>query len=376
MICEVEGMTTYEDLVHETLKYNALPHVVPELKTITIGGAIVGIGLESSSFKYGLVHESIVEMEILLSDGRAVTCSPTNSFSDLFFAIPNSYGTLGYILKLKVKLLPVKKYVQLRHIRYNDATSFVEDVGRYCSKEGVDFVDGAVFSPKEHYLSVGSFVDEAPYISDYRYMNVYYKSMKERNTDYVATLQYVWRYDPDWFWCSRGFYLQIPFVRFLLGPFVLGSQRFMKIWRSYHKLGLHDKRKKEFVIQDVEIPLNNCVKFLDWFHKNIGIEPVWICPVKPTGTKYPIYPMQNTLYINFGFWDAVYAKKEDPSWHNKALERTVDELNGSKSLYSSSFFTEEDFWKKYNKSEYQKVKGKYDPTNSLLNLYSKCVGDQ
>src|SRR3989338_11202355 len=63
LTCEVEGMTTYEKLVAETLKYGLIPAVVPELKTITIGGAATGIGIESSSFRYGFVHEPVLEME-------------------------------------------------------------------------------------------------------------------------------------------------------------------------------------------------------------------------------------------------------------------------------------------------------------------------
>ncbi|MGD9726674.1 MAG: FAD-binding protein, partial [Nitrospiraceae bacterium] len=56
---EVEGLTTYEDLVRETLPFNLMPAVVPQLKTITVGGAIAGIGIESSSFRYGFVHETM-----------------------------------------------------------------------------------------------------------------------------------------------------------------------------------------------------------------------------------------------------------------------------------------------------------------------------
>ena len=59
LVADVEGMTTYEDLVDATLKYHLLPTVVPQLKTITLGGAVSGLGIESSSFKYGLVHETV-----------------------------------------------------------------------------------------------------------------------------------------------------------------------------------------------------------------------------------------------------------------------------------------------------------------------------
>src|SRR5881227_994037 len=64
LTAEVEGMTTYEDLADATLGAGLLPTVVPELATITIGGAVSGGGIEASSFKYGLVHETILEMEV------------------------------------------------------------------------------------------------------------------------------------------------------------------------------------------------------------------------------------------------------------------------------------------------------------------------
>ena len=69
---DVEGMTTYEDFVDETLKHGLMPAVVPQLKTITIGGAVAGMGIEATSFHYGLVHETVLEMEILLASGETV----------------------------------------------------------------------------------------------------------------------------------------------------------------------------------------------------------------------------------------------------------------------------------------------------------------
>src|SRR5699024_6465349 len=48
---DVQGMCTYEDLVDATLPYGLMPYVVPQLKTITLGGAVTGLGIESSSFR-------------------------------------------------------------------------------------------------------------------------------------------------------------------------------------------------------------------------------------------------------------------------------------------------------------------------------------
>src|SRR5659263_124055 len=114
---DVQAMTTYERLVDATLAHGLMPLVVPQLKTITIGGAVTGLGIESSSFRSGLPHESVVEMDILTGDGRIVTARPDNDRRDLFYGFPNSYGTLGSALRLTIELEPVAPYVlSLIHI--------------------------------------------------------------------------------------------------------------------------------------------------------------------------------------------------------------------------------------------------------------------
>jgi FAD/FMN-containing dehydrogenase len=124
----VEGMTPYDALVDATLPHGVMPAVVPQLRSITIGGAAAGVGIEASSFKSGLVHDTLLEMDVLLADGSVVLCTPDNEHRDLFFGFPNSYGTLGYALRLKARTVPVKAYVQLTHIRHADAAGYPEAV--------------------------------------------------------------------------------------------------------------------------------------------------------------------------------------------------------------------------------------------------------
>ena len=104
---EAEGMTTFVDLADATLAAGTMPRVVPQLKSITLGGAVAGVGIEASSFRFGLVHDTISEIEVLTGDGRALVCTPDNEHRDLFHALPNSYGTLGYALKLTARTTPV-----------------------------------------------------------------------------------------------------------------------------------------------------------------------------------------------------------------------------------------------------------------------------
>ena len=51
----------------------------------------------------------------------------------------------------------------------------------------------------------------------------------------------------------------------------------------------------------------------------------------------------------------------------------MHELDGHKSLYSTSFYAREEFWQLYNGDAYWPVKRAYDPNGRMLDLYDKCV---
>lgn len=168
---DVAGMCTYEDLVAETLRYGLSPLVVPQLKTITLGGAVTGLGIESASFRNGMPHESVLEMDILTGAGELLTVSPERH-TDLYRAFPNSYGTLGYSTRLRIELEPVAPFVTLRHIRFHSLAEIVAAMARIIDTGGldgvpVDYLDGVVFSADESYLCVGTLTATPGPVSDY-----------------------------------------------------------------------------------------------------------------------------------------------------------------------------------------------------------------
>ncbi len=371
---EAEGMATYEDIVKESLKHGVMPAVVPELKTITAGGAVSGVGIESSSFRYGLVHETVQEMEVMLGDGSVVTCRGDNEHKDLFFGLPNSYGTLGYILKLKLSAVPVMDYVRLEHKKFGNFRDYFSSMDDICADGGEDFVDGTIFSREEMYLTKGKFVDDAHSASDYRHMKIYYKSIKKNIFDYLTIEDYIWRWDTDWFWCSSHFGAQNPAVRAVLGKWLLKSESYWKLRDWNAKFNPFKRKGFESVVQDVEIPVENAAEFAEFFFDEVGIAPVWVCPVKPQGEKFDLYEMDpGKLYINFGFWDVVKSSHPD-GFLNRKIEKKVRELGGKKSLYSTSFYPEKEFRELYNGKRYDELKEKYDPSGAFKNLYEKCVG--
>jgi FAD/FMN-containing dehydrogenase len=384
----VEGMTTYETLVDETLKYHLMPAVVPQLKTITLGGAVTGIGIESSSFKYGFPHETVTELEVFTGAGEVINAKPSGEHNDLYFGFPNSYGTLGYALSLTIRLVPVKPFVHLQYIKHTKPKEFfaqiqaICDSGRYQDK-AIDFIDGVIFGKGNYVITVGTMVATAPYTSDYTFKNIYYLSIKDKTEDYLTIKDYIWRWDTDWFWCSKNLKAQNSVVRRLYGRKRLRSDYYMKLFAMEAKYGFMRKIDKvtkrperEMVIQDVEIPIDNCEKFLEFYHKNINILPAWVCPARQLDSSrdWKLYRMNPTkLYVNFGFWDSVKARKSDPAYYNKLLENEVRTLQGKKSLYSDSYYDKKTFWRLYNKADYDILKSMYDPDGRLKDLYDKTV---
>lgn len=369
MIADVEGMTTYEALVDETLKHGLLPAVVPQLKTITVGGAVSGLGIESSSFRFGLVHETVEEMEILLGDGRMIVCSARQN-RDLFLGFPNSFGTLGYVLRLKLRLISAKRYVRLTHKRFSDSKNYFTSLSASFGQNDIDYLDGTVFSRDEMYVTTGEFTDDAPEVSDYTYMSIYYKSIQRRQNDWLTAKAYIWRWDTDWFWCSKHFGVQRPAVRFL-SRWALNSRTYQRIMRLSQKL-LPSSNATESVTQDVEVPIESAVEFFDFLFTEIGITPVWICPFKNLEV-YDLHAFEpNRLYINFGFWDMIPTTEREGHFNRKIERKTID-LNGKKGLYSTAFYDEETFWQIYDKANYDGLKLKYDPDRALQNIYAKCV---
>ena len=380
---EAEGMVTYEDLADACLARGVMPAVVPQLKTITLGGAVAGVGIEASSHRHGLVHDTVLELEVLLGDGSIVTCTPDNEFADLFFGFPNSYGTLGYALRVKAKAVPVQPYVRIEHLPFTDAGRFFAALGERLRAGEADFIDGTVFSPQRLFLTLGRFAASAPYASDYTYEKIYYRSIAERREDYLTVRDYLWRWDTDWFWCSKNVLAQNPLVRRLAyGRKRLGSRTYTKIMRWNSRVGATKKLERvlglhsESVIQDVDIPLERAAEFLEFYAREIGLWPQWICPIgaTPHAGRHTLYPLPAGWYVNFGFWDVKRTREAHPPGHfNRLVERKVADLGGIKSLYSESFFPEDEFRRIYGGEAYAALKRKYDPRGAFPGLYEKCV---
>ena len=388
---DVAGMCTYEDLVAATLPYGLSPLVVPQLKTITLGGAVTGLGIESTSFRNGLPHESVLEMDILTGAGEVLTAS-RDEHSDLFRAFPNSYGTLGYSVRIKIELEPVKPFVAISHLRFNSLKDLFATMDRIIETGGhdgtpVDYLDGVVFSADEAYLTLGFQTSTPGPVSDYTGQQIYYRSIQHPGSDgaekhdRLTIHDYLWRWDTDWFWCSRAFGAQDPKIRRFWPRRYRRSAFYWKLIGYDQRFNIADRIEKrngrpplERVVQDIEVPIGRAAEFVDWFLANVPIEPIWLCPLRlRDDTNWPLYPIRaHHTYVNIGFWSSVPVGAGE-GHTNKLIERKVSELEGHKSLYSDAYYSPDEFDELYGGETYKTIKKSYDPDSRLLDLYAKAV---
>ncbi|MFA6514754.1 MAG: FAD-binding oxidoreductase [Candidatus Paceibacterota bacterium] len=272
LTCTAEPGVTFVDLVEATLKYDLVPFTVPELKTITIGGAVAGASLESMSYKYGGFHDSCLKYEIITAKGEILICTPDNENKLIFQMIHGTFGTLGVISKLKFKLFPAKQYVKIIYEKFNNLEDYKKATWEHYKKKDFDFMDGIIHSPSELVLSMGNFVDSAPYTNRYDWMKIYYLSTKKRKEDYLKTSHYFFRYEKGVTNVSpKSFLGRLFFGRFL------DTTKTLRFVEKFHSLIPANKIP---ITIDLFIPFTRLSEFIDWYKKEINHFPLWYVPYK------------------------------------------------------------------------------------------------
>jgi FAD/FMN-containing dehydrogenase len=364
--CTAEAGVTFCDLVAATLEHGLVPLIVPELKTITIGGAVTGCSLESMSFRYGGFHDTCLEYEVVSTDGEILVCRPEGEHSHLFQMVHGSFGTLGVLTKLKFRLVSAKPFVHITYEKHVTLDSYMRAMRSHAADPDLDFMDGIIHSPKEYVLSLGRFVDHAPYTNAYDWTKVYFVSTRERAEDYLETPDYFFRYD-------RGVTNVHPksYVGRLLFGKLLDSSTLLRIVDKLHMLLSPDRPN---VTLDVFLPSTKLPDFLVWYEEHIDFFPLWFVPYRRVrdyewiADGYLDQVADDDMFVDI----AIYGCEQAPGRNYYAeIEQKLIEISGIKTLISHNYFDEPTFWKVWNKPNYDRAKQVLDRRNLQRDLYEK-----
>lgn len=385
---DVQGLTTYEDVVDFVLPYGLLPTITPELKHITVGGAIVGIGIESNSYRYGFVHDALLEAEILLPDGRVVVAAPDNEHADLFHGLANSYGTLGYVLRARLRLRPAKPYVVLRTRQLSATDALVDALAAATGDPEVEYLESLTYSKDRLYLTAGRETDTTPtQLTSIYGSTVFYREISRPGEVALTIKDYLFRYDPEWFWALSGSSRALDLFRRYAPPSVRGSAFYTKYsrWRKAVVGALHldrrargdgDSQPMELLIQDWEVPWSHAAALLDFVLDTVDLDgkPLMVAPVRVPASA-PCYPMRaGELYVNVGSYNFVRRKPgQGPYEATRAIDGFCFGHDGIKMLYSTTFLDQAEFDRRYGGDAYAALKRGYDPQGLLPTLFEKAV---
>ncbi|PMD26424.1 FAD-binding domain-containing protein [Hyaloscypha hepaticicola] len=336
-------------LVQTTLKHGLIPPVVPEFPAG-----------ESSSFKYGYFDRIVNSVEIILANGEVTRVSQTDEKKDLFNGAAGAFGTLGVLTLLEIQLIPAKTYVALTYIPVVDTKDAIATL-RECviaEKQPFDFVDGIQFSKDLGVICVGHMTDtctNTPQTFSGPWDPWFYMHAQSRCssgskeiplTDTIPLQDYLFRYDRGAFWMGK-YYPLFPFS-FLNNTF---SRWF---WDSFlHTRVLFQSmhisnRSQKFIIQDLGLPMHKAEEFLDFVDEELGIYPLWLCPLT-IGREVNF----QRLAINVGVWGPGPEDFGKFVAENRRLERRLEE-----------------FWQLYDREQYEGLRKKYC-AESLPNVYTK-----
>ncbi|MEX1000681.1 MAG: FAD-binding oxidoreductase [Crocinitomicaceae bacterium] len=365
--------------------------VLPELDDLTVGGLVNGFGIETSSHKYGLFQYICESFEIITPDGELKKCSKDEN-SDLFAMIPWSYGTLGFLVAVELKMLPAKKYVRLQYIPIESQEQLIkkfEEESR--KKEPHDFVEGIVFDKDRSVLLIGDMVDKKgddgkrnpirrwykPWF--YTHVEKILNSAKD-TVEYIPLRQYYHRHTRSLFWMMDHVipFGNHPLHRFLFGWAMPPQLSLMKYFETETTRRL---REKHSVTQDMLVPIEKLKASLDHFHEYFNLYPLWLCPMaiydhenelgmihpykKPDGSK-------DEMFVDIGAYGIGNIEEFDGNEALKKCEKFVVENDGYQALYAKTFLSREDFRKMFDHSYYDKLRNKISLAQEAFpNVYDK-----
>jgi len=349
--------------------------IVPELDNLTIGGLVMGGGIETTSHKYGLIEHVTLEYEMVTAEGKVIIADTEKNNCDVFFATPFSYGTLGLLTAVKLKIIPYKPFIKMTY----RPTYNIEEAMQVFEREtmkgaGNDSVEGIMYSVHDAVIMTGEFVDENQVEKDklnslgrwykpWFYQHVRTFLDKGETVEYVPTLHFHQRHNKPCFWLTYIWapWADHPIARYLLGwafPFNYQILKWVKesIW-GYKNLG------DRFITQDFLIPLYNLKGGIHLSAKLTDIWPIWMVPTKLhyderfTLGKKP--RSGNIMYVDLGVYGI--AMNDNFQGHEatlKAFEKWTLDNGGYQALYAESYMTKEEYTEMFNPELYEKVREK------------------
>ncbi|MGZ5000520.1 MAG: FAD-binding protein [Methylomonas sp.] len=371
----VEPLVTMGQISSNLISKGWTLPVVPELDSLTVGGLIMGFGIETSSHKYGLFQHICQTFEIVTAEGKLVKCSPSEN-AELFYQIPWSHGTLGFLVAAELSIIPAKKYVR---VRYQPVYSLDNMVGVFeqasRDTENNDFAEGLVYGRDRAVIMTGKLVDDVASDGPVNAIGLWYKpwfykhvqTFLERNKqgiEYIPLRHYFHRHTRGYFWAMEEIipFGNHPVFRALLGWALPPRIELLKYTETQTTQRL---REKFHVIQDMLMPIRYLRQAILYFDEHFCLYPLWLSPMAikenrgELGFIHPFRTNEGTvdeMYVDIGAYGTPGKKEFDNAAALPLLEKFVIEHGGYQALYARTTMSNADFRKMFDHAGYDRLR--------------------
>lgn len=385
----VEPMATIGTLNDFLIGYGWTLPVVPELDDLTIGGLVMGGGIESTSHKYGLFQYICRRYEMVLGDGSKVWCSPEEN-KELFAAIPFSYGTLGFLTCVEIDIIPYKPYIELTYHNVQTLDEVVNKFTEVTNDPEVDSVEGIMYTLDTGVIMSGKFVDKVPSGAHYNALMRWYKPwfykhvekymdpevQKRGNVEFIPTDDFYHRQNRAYFWLLR---YVIPFANNVLFRYLLGwtmPPKFSLLKLMRQKLIPQDVNVN-FVCQDFGFKLEDLKHSLAYIHEQTEIYPLWLCPTRHCVHKgmeeFSMFK-GDYVHVDIGVYGYSPIKPYDRIESQRNMERYAINYGAYAAVYAETQLSYDEFYEMFgfNLRHYDKLrKSLVDCEKAFPHVYEK-----
>jgi len=354
--------------------------IVPELDDLTVGGLICGVGIETSSHKYGLFQHVCEAFELVLADGSLVRCSREEN-TDLFYAVPWSHGTLGFLVTAEIRIIPARKYVKIDYEPVYTTKDIVQRFSEESKKSENDFVESLMYSRNEAVLMKCKLTDDmepAKYNPFGRYYKPWFFKHVEQflksgpSTEYVPLRHYYHRHTKAIFWQMQDIvpFGNNPIFRVLFGWLVPPKISLLKLTQGETIKRMYEEHQ---IIQDLLVPMTQLDAALTCFHNELDLYPLWLCPFTLPYVPGFVHPhgQQEEMYVDVGAYGAPKVDNYEAVKTTRQIEAFVRNVRGFQMLYADSYLTREEFREMFDHSLYDKMREKLDCKDAFPEVYDK-----
>ncbi|KDO30188.1 hypothetical protein SPRG_04988 [Saprolegnia parasitica CBS 223.65] len=341
--------------------------IMPELDDLTVGGLVMGTGIETSSHRHGLFQHICKSYELVLADGSVVTCSKESN-ADLFYAVPWSYGTLGLLTAVEIEIIPCLPYVK---IEYTPVTSLDEACRAlmFSLETGVVMTGAMAASYEPTKLNaIGTW--HKPWF--FKHVEGIL-AKQDVVTEYIPLRDYYHRHSRSIFWELQDI---IPFgnnivFRYLLGWLVPPKVSLLKLTQGKAIKELYDNHH---FIQDMLVPLSTLQPSLQCFHDHVQIYPLWLCPFKlPKEPGMLQTKSSDEIFVDIGAYGVPQVGNFHPIETTRRVEAFVRGVSGFQMLYADSYMTEPEFEAMFDHTLYKKMRAELQCDGAFPTVYGKVA---